>query len=275
MRRTTLGLLALSLPWLSHLHHPAMAATLSQVIWGKNPDQPWGTKRDVTQADRIAIADYRANRHGAPIYATDFTSASEISSQWQLQSDDSWGLKSCRRPDNVLATDAGLRLETRLGSECQHAQWSTATMWSRARYRYGFFAAEIKIADINGFNNAFWLTTNEHFEIDAAEIHYPNIVSNVLHDWTGGHDHSVGFRSLFADYLPAAYHEFGVLWTPSALVFEVDGVAITAIATNGAVSGTADIRFSTALANFAGAIPDHPEGHDMRVKSLKVYALSP
>jgi hypothetical protein len=38
MRRTTLGLLALSLPWLSHLHHPAMAATLSQVIWGKNPD---------------------------------------------------------------------------------------------------------------------------------------------------------------------------------------------------------------------------------------------
>jgi hypothetical protein len=34
-----------------------------------------------------------------------------------------------------------------------------------------------------------------------------------------------------------------------------------------------DIRFSTALAPFAGKIPDNPVGHFMVVKSLRVYPL--
>jgi hypothetical protein len=55
-------------------------------------------------------------------------------------------------------------------------------------------------------------------------------------------------------------------------VFEVDGEPVAAIATNGSVNGSADIRFSTALGDFGGAIPANPVGHDMIVKSLRVAA---
>ena len=45
---------------------------------------------------------------------------------------------------------------------------------------------------------------------------------------------------------------------------------IAAIRTNNSIHGKTDIRFSTALMDYAGKIPEHPEGHHMYVKSLHV-----
>lgn len=75
------------------------------------------------------------------------------------------------------------------------------------------------------------------------------------------------------DNLSADFHDYGVLWTPSGLVVEIDGEPIAAYVTDGSVAGPAQIRFSTALASFAGKVPLNPEGHDMVVKSLRVVAL--
>jgi hypothetical protein len=52
--------------------------------------------------------------------------------------------------------------------------WSTGYNASKAKFGYGFFEARIKIADIKGLDNAFWLTTDDDFEIDVTETFYPS-----------------------------------------------------------------------------------------------------
>lgn len=251
--------------------HSLLAASLQRLTWG-NPDQSWGTRRPVTEADRKTIAQFRTG-HDKPIFATDFTDPRTLSSDWQLQSDDY--LKSCRRPENVVATAAGLLLQTGASIGC-HAQWSTGFMISRQHFGYGFYEASIKAADIDGLNNAFWLVTEDHFEIDVCEVHFPNIDRMTLHNNNridGKFPIAVGFDSRFAENFPNAFHAFGVLWTATDIVFAVDGEPVAAIRTNGSIKGPTDIRLSTALMDYAGKIPADPAGHGMAVRSLRVYAI--
>ena len=226
----------------------------------------------MTEVDRKAIAQFRTG-HDKPVFATDFTDPRTLSADWQLQSDDY--LKSCRRPENVVATAAGLLLQTGASSGCR-AQWSTGFMISRPHFGYGFYEASIKAADIDGLNNAFWLVTEDHFEIDVCEVHFPNIDRMTLHDNNridGKFPIAVGFDSRFAESFPNAFHDFGVLWTATDIVFAVDGEPVAAIRTNGSIKGRTDIRFSTALMDYAGRIPADPAGHGMAVRSLRVYAI--
>jgi len=246
-------------------------AKLQKLTWG-NPDQPWGVRRPVTDADRKAIASYRSAESGAD-FASNFDDPQELSTDWLLQSDDY--LQSCRRPENVVATPGGLELRTRIATGCK-AKWSTGSIISKQHYGYGFYEATIKTADIDGLNNAFWLVTEDHFEIDIAELHYPNINRMTLHNnnkINGSYPPAVGFDSRFSHYFFSQFHEIGVLWTPTDIVFEVDGEPVAAIRTSNSIHGKTDIRFSTALMDYAGKVPEHPEGHHMYVKSLRVLPL--
>jgi hypothetical protein len=54
------------------------------------------------------------------------------------------------------------------------------------------------------------------------------------------------------------------------MIFEMDGEPVAAVVTSNSVNGPTDIAFSSALI-YAG-IPDHPEGHDMMVQSVRVFA---
>ena len=54
------------------------------------------------------------------------------------------------------------------------------------------------------------------------------------------------------------------------MIFEIDGEPVAAVVTNNAVHVPTDIAFSSALI-YAG-VPEHPEGHDMVVKT---YASLP
>ncbi|MEW6436883.1 MAG: glycoside hydrolase family 16 protein [Pseudomonadota bacterium] len=171
-------------------------------------------------------------------------------------------------------------MRTLAATNCR-AKWSTGSMISKLRQRYGFFEASMKIANISGLNNAFWLVTEDHFEIDIAEAHFPNDVRLTLHNnnnWNTEKDdklHAVGFDSKFVENLSQAYHDYGVLWTPTDIIFEIDGAPIAAIATHGSIKGAADIRFSTAVTEFGGKIPSNPAGHHMYVKSLRVLRFEP
>jgi hypothetical protein len=176
---------------------PLFATSLQKLTWG-NPDQPWGTRRPVTDADRIAIARYRSGQIKAA-YVSDFKDQEKLGADWQPYSDDY--LQSCRRPENAVASAGGLDLQTRNATNC-HAQWSTGYIISRQHYNYGFFEATIKASDIDGLNNAFWLVTEDHFEIDVCELHYPNISRMTLHDnnkINGNRPPAVGFDSRFSD----------------------------------------------------------------------------
>jgi hypothetical protein len=247
------------------------ATLLGPPTWG-NPSQPWGTRRQVTEDDRTLIAKYRAGS-AKPIFVTDFKDPAALGSQWTFMSDDY--LKSCRRPQNAVSTRAGLELQTLPGGNCR-AKWSTGYIISRLKQKFGFFEATIKAADIDGLNNAFWLVTQDHFEIDVVEMHYPNIARLTLHDnnkINGVWPPAVGFDSKFADNLSREFHDFGVLWTPTDIIYEIDGEPIAAVRTNNSIAGAADIRISSALMDYAGKIPDNPIGHHMYVRSLRVYPL--
>jgi beta-glucanase (GH16 family) len=254
----------------------AVAAKLSgPVTWG-SPNQPYGTRRPVTGADRAAIQSYRS-RHKTPIFATTFTDPAELRADWNSLSDDAtWGdFKSCRRPDNVTTSSVGLRLKTEIATGCHH-KWSTGYIISKARYHYGFFETTMKIADIKGMNNAFWMNTEDHpetgahFEIDISEVQYPSYDHIGLQQYTKINHTGMGWGAKFADDLSSGFHDYGLLWTPKEMIFEVDGEPVAAVVTNNAVMEPADVRISTALI-YAG-IPDHPEGHDVVVRSVQVFA---
>jgi hypothetical protein len=260
----------------------ANPAKLAQpVTWG-SPDESYGKRRAVTPADRSAIQIYRSAKV-VPIYITNFSDPAELHRDWDFVSDDNlWGgFQSCRRPGNVEASSAGLRLRTLVATDCHH-KWSTGFIVSKAKYSYGFFEARMKIADIKGMNNAFWMTTDDHpetgdrFEIDVSEVQYPDYDHIGLQQYPAKGNKSVphtgmGWGAKFVDDLSAGFHDYGVLWTPTEMVFEIDGEPVAAVVTNGSVHPPTDVVLSTALI-YAG-IPEHPEGHDLLVRSVRVFAL--
>jgi beta-glucanase (GH16 family) len=267
----------------SQLPHHSATKLSSPVTWG-SPDQPYGKRRPVTAADRKAIQAYRSGAT-TPIFSTNFTSPAELQSDWNLVSDDNqWGtFQSCRRPASVAATPAGLELKTLLATDCRH-KWSTGYAVTKARYSYGFFEATMKIADIKGMNNAFWMTTEDnpatgdHFEIDVTEAQFPSYSHIGLQQYPAKGNKTIkhsglGWGGNFADNLSAGFHDYGVLWTRNELIFEVDGEPVGAAVTNGAVHPPTDVAFSTAL--IYADIPAHPEGHDVAVQSLRIFALKP
>jgi hypothetical protein len=251
----------------------AQMAKLTGPVFFGSPDQPFGIRRAVTSADRAVIQSYRAGRKPL-LFSTSFDSPAELQADWVPQTDDNPSLKSCRRPANAEASSAGLRLKTLVATDCR-AHWSTASINSKAKYTYGFFEATMKIADIKGMNNAFWLTTDDHYEIDVTEAQYPNYSHITLHKWPATKDETheaVGFGAKFDRNLAYDFHDYGVLWTPTGMIFEVDGEPVAALTLKGSPKAPATVRFSTALADWAGGpVPEHPEGHGAVVKSLRIY----
>jgi hypothetical protein len=275
--------LALAVCWPSFIPPAAATAKLAKpVSWG-SPDQPYGKRRAVTEADRALIHSYRAGRK-KPAFSTDFTSPAELTADWKLMSDDNNAI--CRTPGNVEASGGGLRLKTMAAANCRHNQkWSTGSIQSKAEYRYGYFEVTMKIADIKGMNNAFWMNTGnqpatgDYFEIDVSEVQYPNYDHIGLQQYPAKKDgvalssvkHTgMGWGTNFVDDLSSTFHDYGVLWTPREMIFAIDGEPVAAVVSNNSVNAPADLMFSSAL--IYKGIPDHPEGHDMIVKSVRVFA---
>ena len=239
------------------------------LTWG-SPDQPFARRRVVTAADKAAIAVYRSGNVPAA-FSADFGSASELASDWVIKSDDVSTLQSCRTPISVTLNGNGLILRT-LPVTGHKVAWSTGSIWSNFRQRYGYFECRMKAASGSGLNNAFWLTTEDSFEIDITEVKYPNYSHMTLHHWKPVHE-AVGDGQYFTDNLSYSYHDYAVLWTPKSLIFSVDGEPVAAMDISDSIKGTADIRLSTALADFAGKVPANPVGLNMAVKYVHVYPL--
>ena len=278
----SVALLLSAILWLNTAPSAFCATPEGPPTWG-SPNRSWGTRRPVTSQDRAVIQRYRTG-HAPAIYFTRFDDPAVLQSDWLPQSDDNPALKSCRRPENISVKTGVLKLRTEIATNCQK-KWSTGTMWSKARQKFGFFEARIKIGSCTGINNAFWMVTEDGFEIDIAEVHYPGTVRTTLHNhndyrnvagdnnWTKGKSDSVGFNNTFKDDFSKAYHDFGILWTPNEIIYEVDGDPINVIVTRGAIKGAADVRFSTAVMDYAGKIPVHPENHDMTCSLLRILPL--
>jgi len=225
------------------------------LYWG-SPDQPWATRRAVTPADVALIASYHT-RVKPQIFQP---------SAWSIYRDDNPSLQSCRDSGSVDFENGGLILKTLPATRCRN-KYATGEIITKDKRQFGFFEARYKIGDIPGLNNAFWLTTDT-FEIDIAEVHYPNYIGCTIHNWALK-GLSVGVAIRPAEDLSQGFHDYGILWTGKEIIFEWDGLPMTVMMTNGAIRGGAVTRFATALGAFAGKVPDDPAGHNMTVEWLK------
>ncbi len=239
-------------------------------------------KRAPTAAERQTVHDLHAN--GAKVlFQDDFRSQTAFEKNWTIFTDDRPDLKACRTAKSLSITSEGLAIDTVKADHCI-AKWSTGEIISKQAFQYGLYEAYLNIAHGAGVDNAFWLTSQgdlkdgsgDSFEIDIAEVYYPALVRSTLHRHNlhgGGDRYETGYNDQTKGTLAAGFHDYGVLWTPTTLVFCLDGVAFQTIETKGTINVPANLRLSMALGPFGGKPPDNPTGLNMRVQHVRVIGL--
>jgi beta-glucanase (GH16 family) len=117
----------------------------------------------------------------------------QLEQNWISQNGPSGHILCSRWRENARV-DGGLlslinRKEQRGGQE-----WTSGSLWTRRRFKYGYFECRYRYAAATGTNNSFWLTTlhggdklpegYKHFEIDVNEGHYPDRININIHNWS-------------------------------------------------------------------------------------------
>lgn len=272
-RRKLLGAGALAMVGFAEsCRRPALAQTMTPMV-----------KRDPTDAERKVVRDYHT-RGAKVLFEDNFQSRAKFEENWTVFTDNRSDLKACRTAQSLAISDKGLAINTIKAEHCI-APWSTGEIVSKQAFQHGLFEAYMQIAHGPGVDNAFWLTsqkpladgTGDTFEIDVAETYYPSLIRSTLHRHNLDKHidrYETGNNNPARENLANGFHDYGVLWTPTALIFCLDGEAFKTIETNGTVTGPANLRLSTALAAaFGGNPPDDPRGLTMNVMHVRVLGL--
>jgi len=240
-------------------------------------------KRSPTDAEREAVHDYHTTGSRV-LFQEDFRDPSAFEKNWTVFTDNRSDLMACRTAKSLATTDKGLEINTIAADHC-FARWSTGQIISNQAFQYGLYEAYLNIAHGAGVDNAFWLTTQgelkdgsgDSFEIDIAEVYYPALIRCTLHRHNlpkGIDRYETGYNNQLQGNLASGFHDYGVLWTPNALVFCLDGKAFQTIETQGTVNVPANLRLSTALGKqFGGEPPLDPRGLTMQVSHVRVIGL--
>lgn len=114
----------------------------------------------------------------------------KLDQQWESQNGPSRHILCSRWRENVVVKDGILHLinkkEKRGGQE-----WTSGSIWTKRKFKYGYFECRYRYAEATGTNNSFWLMTRgpepmvgKRFEIDINEGHYPNEINTNIHNWS-------------------------------------------------------------------------------------------
>ena len=112
---------------------------------------------------------------------------SRLDEKWVSENASPGHILCSRWRENAVVTNGMLRLcnrkEKRGGKE-----WTSASVWTKARFKYGYFECRYRYAAATGTNNSFWFVTLPHgkdegFEIDVNEGHYPSEINTNIHDY--------------------------------------------------------------------------------------------
>lgn len=109
---------------------------------------------------------------------------------WESQNGPSNHILCSRWKENIELGNGTLKLvnkkENRGGQN-----WTSGNIWTREKFKYGYFECRYKYASAPATNNSFWLMTKgsdpsegKRFEIDINEGHYPNKLNTNIHNWT-------------------------------------------------------------------------------------------
>ncbi len=213
----------------------------------------------------------------------------ELERKWKSQNGPSGHILSSRWRENAVVTNGILRLvarkEKRGGQE-----WTAGSLWTREMFQYGYFECRYRYAAAEGGNNSFWLmptgtnqiTKGKFFEIDVNEGHYPNKLSNNIHNHSdirvvqGKRTHPTASRTFtFSD--KNFFREFqvhGLEWNENELVFCLNGKELRRVKNEFCLS-PASVWLSLAVIPWAGRITDAVDGTAMEVDYVRIYRKKP
>ncbi len=186
--------------------------------------------------------------------------------------------------------------------------WTAANIYTKRKFKYGYFECRYKIAAATGLNNSFWLisagnnadTTIKKFEIDINEAHYSTTstgtkqIATNTHNWSDRWKKTDGTEThAFAQFstnpnpwynIATNYHIMGLEWNEKELIWYLDGKIIRRSANVkawGAPTNCFDeapIYLSGATGKgsiFGGLVTDAANGTFMEVDWVRVYEKAP
>ncbi len=134
------------------------------------------------------------------------------------------------RAANVTVSGGQLHLKVNKGDTTDGRPYSTAAVDTKNKVdvQYGYIEASIKVPDASGITPAFWTYPQNGqwtHEVDIMEMFLADPFTNgmSLHFPTNYVDAYVT-KSYTGPNFSAGFHKFGVEWTPSAVIWTIDGV---------------------------------------------------
>lgn len=209
------------------------------------------------------------------LWHDEFSNKQLFDSNWLVQNASPNHILSSRWSENVKIKGGKLFLENkkeyRGGKE-----WTTASIEVRQLFLYGYFECRLKYAQASGINNSFWfyqpIKDNKHaFEIDVVEAHYPNKLQNNVHDI--GQNNYINVQNPSYYFLQGEindYHIYALEWSPTTLIFYLDGKIIRKF-DNKFCNSPAHLVLSTAVIDWAGKITNAIDGTFMVVDYVRVF----
>ena len=210
---------------------------------------------------------------------------SRLEEKWVAENKAPTHILCSRWRENAVVTNGMLRLcnrkESRGGKE-----WTSASVWTKKKFKYGYFECRYRYAAATGTNNSFWFVTFPHgvdegFEIDVNEGHYPSKINTNIHEYDkvsfkdGKKKHKTSSKALDLGRsfdLSKEFHVYGFLWTADELVFYFDGKEIRRV-NNEACHSECPIFLSEAIIKWAGPVTDAIEGTFMEVDYVRAYGI--
>lgn len=173
---------------MSFLNFRLLGIALSLLLCPLTPvcaQHPKTQKKQGNLEKRIDLAGWKL------VWQDEFDYPNEkLDENWESQNGPSHHILCSRWRENAVVKDGILHLinkkENRGGQE-----WTSGSIWTKKKFRYGYFECRYRYAEAPATNNSFWLMTRgpnptkgKRFEIDINEGHYPGEVNTNIHNWT-------------------------------------------------------------------------------------------
>lgn len=210
----------------------------------------------------------------------------DLDKSWDFQNGPGGNILCSRWRENAEVADGILRLRAK--KEKRGGQdWTAASMWTKRKFKYGYFECRYKYAGATGTNNSFWLMTRDRveakvrddrsppgvegqFEIDINEGHYPNLINTNIHNWSGKHWAKSARKKVDGVDLASEFHVYGLEWSKDELVWYFDGKEIRR-EKNTICHKETPVWLSLAIIKWAGPVTDGIDGTSMDVDYVRVY----
>ena len=208
-------------------------------------------------------------------FEDNFFDLAQFHQNWERLRKGGQGHFTMRYPRNVVV-DHG-EVDLLLGHQSNPDRPFTGGYIRTRKFRqlYGYFECEMRIASEPGVNNAFWMISDkrmagkEHFELDIAEVKYPNIVQVSIRRWRP-EKKVLATRYRSRTRLDDTFHRYAMLWTEKSFRFYVDDLQVFD-AENEFAHFPAMMLLSNAVAPFAGKNDGSVVGAATSIRRVRAF----